>query len=70
MPSPLFNALGGNTQADPIQDIMAQVNQFRANFWGDPKAEVQRLIQSGQITAAQYNQAAQVATQIMQKIGR
>ena len=59
MPNPLFNALGGNRLPAPMgqfQQMMQQFQQFRANFQGDPKKEVEKLLQSGQMSQAQLNQ--------------
>lgn len=66
--NPLFSALGG---ALPIGDggfggMLAQLNQFKQTFQGDPQQEVQRLLASGQMTQQQYNQLAGMANQIMQ----
>lgn len=36
--------------------IIGQFQQFQSRFQGDPRAEVQRLMQSGQMTQAQYNE--------------
>ena len=54
MANPLFNALGGGMPAMPnpmgqFGQMMQQFQQFRANFQGDPKAEVQKLLQSGKM---------------------
>ena len=45
--------------------MMQQFARFRQSFQGDPQAEVQRLLNSGQMTQAQYNQLVSVAGQIM-----
>lgn len=47
---------------NPMQ-LMAQFNQFRSNFKGDPKAEVQRLISSGQLDQQKLNQLQNMAAQ-------
>ena len=47
---------------NPMQMIM-QFNQFRQNFQGDPQAEVQKLIASGQMSQQQLNQLQAMATQ-------
>ena len=70
MSNPLFAALGGRTSS-PVQDggfsqMVQQLQQFRNTFRGDPRAEVQRLLQSGQMTQAQFNQYGQMASQLMQ----
>lgn len=66
MPNPLFNALGGNILPAPMgqfQQMMQQFQQFRANFQGDPKKEVEKLLQSGQMSQAQLNQLQAMAQQ-------
>ena len=66
MPNTLFNALGGNRLPAPMgqfQQMMQQFQQFRANFQGDPKKEVEKLLQSGQMSQAQLNQLQAMAQQ-------
>ena len=66
MPNPLFNALGGNRLPAPMgqfQQMMQQFQQFRTNFQGDPKKEVEKLLQSGQMSQAQLNQLQAMAQQ-------
>lgn len=69
MPNPLFNVLGGNRQPQMndggLSQLMAQVREVQRTFKGDPRAEVQRLIDSGAMTQAQFNQLAQMANQIL-----
>ena len=64
MSNPLFNALGGGMPQGngPIQMIQ-QFMQFKQNFKGDPKAEVQKMLQSGRISQQQLNQVQQMAGQ-------
>lgn len=69
MPNPLFHSLGGN-RMPAVNDggfgsMMKEFAQFRQSFSGNPQAEVQRLLNSGQMSQAQYNQLAAVANQIM-----
>lgn len=73
MPNPLFNALGGNSMPGPIgqfQQMMQQFQQFRANFQGDPKKEVEKLLQSGQMSQAQLNQLQAMAQQFRSFMGQ
>lgn len=66
MPNPLFNALGGGRMPGPMgqfQQMMQQFQQFRANFQGDPKQEVQKLLQSGKMSQQQLNQLQAMAQQ-------
>lgn len=69
MANPLFNMLGGNNVQLPgplgnMQNFMSRLNQFRQTFRGDPKQQVQQLLNSGQMSQNQYNQLSQMATQI------
>ena len=45
-------------------NMIQQFMQFRQNYNGDPKAQIQQMLNSGQITQSQYNQAVQIAQQI------
>lgn len=65
MANPLFQALGGGKLPGPMgnfQQMMQQFQQFRQSFRGDPKAEVEKLVQSGKISQQQLNQLQQAAT--------
>lgn len=60
MSNPFFGALGGG---NGFFQMMQQFQQFRANFHGDPKAEVEKLLQSGKLNQQQLNQLQQMARQ-------
>ena len=60
MNNPFFGALGGGNR---FMQIMQQFQQFKANFHGDPKAEVEKLLQSGKLNQQQLNQLQQMAKQ-------
>ena len=47
---------------NPMQ-IIEQFNQFQSTFRGNPQEEVQKLLNSGQMTQAQYNELTKMATQ-------
>ena len=49
--------------------VIEQFNQFRQSFRGDPKAEIDRLINSGQITQAQLNDAQRQAQELARLLG-
>ena len=53
----LYNILGGN-------NLVSRFMQFRKSFSGDPRQQVQQLIDSGKITQSQYNDAVQKANQL------
>lgn len=46
--------------------LMQQFLQFRQNFKGNPKQQVQQMLNSGKISQDQYNQAVQMANQMKQ----
>ena len=64
MSNPLFNALGGGmSQGNGLMQMVQQFMQFKQNFKGDPKAEVEKMLQSGKISQQQLNQVQQMAGQ-------
>ena len=50
-------------QANPMQFLMQRKFNIPQNIVNDPNAIVQHLMNTGQITQQQYNQAAQMARQ-------
>ena len=74
MANPLYNQLRGGAPAPMampnIAGLMQQVNQIAATFRGDPRAEVQKLISSGQMSQAEFQQLSQMANTIMGKAHR
>ena len=60
MTNPFFGALGGG---NGFMQMLQQFQQFKANFHGDPKAEVEKLLQSGRLNQQQLNQLQQMAKQ-------
>lgn len=72
MGNPLFDALGGAQQAQmpgvagQFQRMMQQFRQFRSNFQGNPRQEVEKLLQSGKMSQQQLNQLQNTAQQFMQ----
>lgn len=65
MSNPLYQLLGNSQQLtgsfSNMQQLITQFNQFRNSFKGDPRQQVQQLLNSGRISQDQYNQAVQVA---------
>lgn len=67
--NPLFNALGGGQMPGMMgqfQNMVRQFQQFKQSFQGDPRAEVEKLVQSGKISQQQLNQRQQMAGQFQQ----
>lgn len=65
MSNPLFNLLGNNL---PMPDFLQKFNQFRSTFTGDPKQQVQQMLNSGQMSQSQFNQLSQMASQIQKTL--
>lgn len=63
MSNPLYSALGGSSPIGNMSQMVQSFNQFRQTFKGDPKQKVMEMLQSGQISQAQLNQAQNMANQ-------
>jgi hypothetical protein len=68
MANQLYNQFG--KQNNPLEQIAQQAREFRKQFSGNPRQEVERLLQSGQMSQAQFNQYSQVAQQVAQIMGK
>lgn len=64
MSNPLFDMYGKNNG-----NIINQFNQFKNNFRGDPKQQVQQLLNSGKVSQAQYDRAVQMAKAFQNMLG-
>ena len=53
-----------NIDPNMIQRFM----QFRQNFTGDPRAQIQQMLNSGRISQADYDRAVQMAQQLQQML--
>lgn len=51
-----------------FSQLVAEVKRMQQTFRGNPQEEVQRLLQSGQMTQEQFNKYAQMANQIAHMI--
>lgn len=69
MANPLFNLFNG-TPANPMQNMISQFNQFKNMFKGDPRQQVQSLLNSGRMTQDQYNQIRTMATQFRDALNK
>jgi hypothetical protein len=68
MGNPLFNYFGNNNQFD---NIVKQVEDFKRQFSNiNPRAEVERLLNSGEMSQQQFNEYSQIAQQVAQMMGR
>lgn len=61
--NPLYNQM---QQQVPQNNLFQRFQQFRQSFQGDPKQQVQQLLNSGKISQQQYDRAVQMAQQFQQ----
>ena len=66
MSNPLFNMMGQQMPNNMIQ----RFQQFQQMFRGDPRQQIQQMLNSGKISQGQYNQAVQMAQQFQRMMGR
>ena len=62
MANPLFETYGRKNN----NSFMQAFEQFRRSFKGDARAEVERLMKSGQMSQQQFDELTQQANQIIQ----
>lgn len=67
MANPLYNNFGN--QQNPMADLIRQAREFKKQFTGSPRDEVQRLLNSGRMSQQQFNQFSQIAQQVVQAMG-
>lgn len=64
MANSLFTQFGNQPPNNGLMQIMAQAQDLQKTFNGNPKEEVERLLNSGQMSQDQFNKFAQMANQI------
>ena len=74
MGNPFFNRFSNRNNQMPgpfgnAQNLMNQFQQFKSQFQGDPKAQVQELLNSGKMTQEQFNQLSSMAQQFQGMFG-
>lgn len=67
--NPLYDMIQGNNQNQNMGDFLQRLNQLKSTFKGDPNQKIQEMLNSGQITQAQYNRAVVQAEQIRKMLG-
>ena len=63
MSNPLFSALGGQ-QMNHMAQLVADARKLRQTMQ-NPRAEVERLVQTGQMSQQKFNELSQIAQQIV-----
>ena len=60
--NPLYDMMKNNGLPPIVQKFM----QFKQNYSGDARAQIQQMLSSGQISQADYDRAVQMAQQLQQ----
>lgn len=63
MANNLYQALNGQ-QTNPMQQLVADARKLRQTMQ-NPRAEVERLVQTGQMSQQDFNRYSQIAQQIV-----
>lgn len=66
MSNPLFQMIGNNVGNG--NDMIRRFEEFRRTFTGDPRQQVQNLLNSGRVNQEQYNRAVQMANALSKMI--
>jgi len=65
MGNPFYGKFGNNNNNNnQFANLIKQFNQFKKSIKGDPKQQVQELLNSGQMTQEQFNQIQGMARQL------
>ena len=67
MSNPLFNSFGN--QSNPMSDLIRQARDFRKQFTGNTRDDVQRLLNTGAMSQKTFNELSQIAQQVVQAMG-
>ena len=68
MPNPIYNSMAN--QNNLFMQIMKEAQNLKNTFKGNPREEVQRLLNSGELSQADFNRYSQIAQQVMQMMGK
>ena len=67
MANALFDQFG--SQNNPLEQLAQQAREFRKQFSGNPRQEVERLLQTGAMSQQDFNRYSQIAQQVVQMMG-
>ena len=63
MPNPLYGQFGGQ-QVNPMQQLVEDARQLKKTMQ-NPRAEVERLLQTEQMSQQKFNELSKIAQQIV-----
>ena len=67
MANRLYNQFG--RQNNPLEQLAQQAREFQKQFKGNPRQEVERLLQTGAMSQKTFNELSQIAQQVVQSMG-
>lgn len=70
MANPLYNQYKQPINDGGLSQIIEQAKQMRKTFNGNPQQVVQNLLNSGELSQADFNRYSQVAQQVVQFMGK
>ena len=68
MPNTIYNSMAN--QNNPFMQIMQEAQNLKNTFKGNPREEVQKLLNSGEMSQEDFNRYSQIAQQVMQFMGK
>lgn len=69
MSNPIFQQMN-TTPTNNMQSIMQRFQQFQRMFTGDPRQQVQNLLNSGKVSQDDYNRAVQMTNQLQRMMSK
>lgn len=69
MSNQLYQQMAGQIPQNSMNGLMQRFQQFQQMFKGDPRQQIQQLMNSGRVTQSQYNNAVQMAQQFQKMMG-
>ncbi len=66
----MSNPIFGMMQNQMPGNLLQRFQQFQQMFRGDPRQQIQQMLNSGRISQGQYNQAVQMAQQLQRMMGK
>lgn len=68
MANPLYQKMKAAGNSAGTDNIFTRFMQFKQTFSGDPRTQIQEMLNSGKFSQQQYNQAVQMAQQFQQML--
>mgnify|MGYP007012504040 CR=1 FL=1 len=66
----MANPLFGMMQNQMPGNLLQRFQQFQQMFRGDPRQQIQQMLNSGKVSQQQYNNAVQMAQQFARMMGK